>query len=104
MHDIWYSYGLGIGEERTMLNTKRLIPEIYPNPARSYLALRLPPTADRQELKIFDVSGKLIKEIEILRFAQNDKEGEVRISLKGINPGIYFLGIGKEVKKFIVAK
>ena len=29
---------------------------------------------------------------------------ELRISLKGINPGIYFLKVGKETKKFLVVK
>jgi len=29
---------------------------------------------------------------------------EVTISLKGINPGIYFLKLGKETKKFLVVK
>jgi hypothetical protein len=28
----------------------------------------------------------------------------VKISLKGINPGIYFLRLGKETKKFLVVK
>ena len=60
----------------------------------------------RRGIKIFDVSGKLIKEIEILRSAQNDKPSgsEVTISLNGINPGMYFLRLGKETKKFLVIK
>jgi hypothetical protein len=77
--------------------------EVYPNPARSYLAVRLPQTADRQNLKIFDVSGKLIKEIASPPKAdRNDRA--VEISLKGISPGIYFLGFGNEIKKFLVVK
>lgn len=91
-------------KECNMLNTKSLTLEIYPNPMKSFLAIRLLPTADRQTLKIFDLSGKLVKEIEILRSAQNDGMEETKISLKGINPGIYFLQLGKEPKKFLVVK
>jgi YVTN family beta-propeller protein len=90
-------------EETANPNTINLTPEIYPNPARSFLAVRLPQTADRQNIKIFDVSGKLVKEIATPT-ARNDKVREIKISLKGINPGIYFLRLGKETKKFIVAK
>jgi len=50
-------------------------------------------------LKIFDVSGKLIKEIALTGTGQ-----EIKISLQGINPGIYFIRLGTEVKKFLVVK
>ncbi len=75
---------------------------IYPNPAKLYCAVRLPQTMDRYDLKIFDVSGKLVKE-ERVTSTQEHKQ-EVRISLKEINPGIYFLRLGKETKKFIVTR
>jgi hypothetical protein len=94
---------LGI-EDRTMLEAKRYMPEIYPNPASSFHAVRLQQSADRQTLKIFDVSGKLIKEVEILRSAQNDGVVDTKISLKGINPGIYFLQFGTRLEKFLVVK
>jgi hypothetical protein len=117
----------GIAEEnsKVKMQSAKLL-EVYPNPAKSYFTIRLPQTADRQNLKIFDVSGKMIKEIEILRGvypasfekrdcfagarndkrcgAQNDRAGDIKISLKGINPGIYFLRFGKETKKFLVVK
>ncbi|MDH5187131.1 MAG: T9SS type A sorting domain-containing protein, partial [candidate division WOR-3 bacterium] len=94
---------VGIEEERSMLNAERLLPEIYPNPARSFLTIRLPQTADRQNLKIFDVSGKLIKVVDKVTSAQVHKQ-EVRISLKGINPGIYFLQLETEIKKFLIVR
>jgi len=94
--------GGGIAE-RTKLDAERFTPEIYPNPARSFLAIRLPLFAYRQNIKIFDVSGKLIKVEEKVTSEQSHKQ-EVKISLKGINPGIYFLRIGKETKKFLVVK
>jgi len=78
---------------------------IYPNPAKSYLAIRIPLSANCSTLKIFDVSGKLIREIAILvAESHNKQEREIRISLKGINPGIYFIQLGTEVKKFLVVK
>ena len=92
--------------------------EIYPNPAKSVIRVRVPwasfmPNASRPTLKIFDVSGKLIREIaspaplskrqfrnnyatsskKVL--GRNDKR--IEISLKGINPGIYFLQFGKTI-------
>jgi YVTN family beta-propeller protein len=90
-------------EETTNPNPISLTPEIYPNPARSFLAVRLPSTADRQAIKIFDVSGKLVKVTDNVTTAQEHKQ-EIKISLKGINPGIYFLQVGKEVKKLLVVK
>lgn len=103
---IWgkFSSDIGIEEE----NSKVKIPnvklfEVYPNPARLFLAIRLPQTADRQMIKIFDVSGKLVKVANEVTSPQSHKH-EVRISLKGINSGIYFLKLGKDTKKFIVAK
>ena len=56
-------------------------------------------------IKIFDISGKLIKEIVLLASElHNNQEREMRVSLKGINPGIYFLQLGKATKKFMVVK
>jgi hypothetical protein len=85
-------------EERSTLNAERFTPEIYPNPAKSFLAIRLPRTADRQVLKIYDVSGKLINKVTS---TQENKE-EMRISLKGINTGIYFMQLGTEIRKFLI--
>ena len=95
---------IGIGEEnsKVKMQSAKLL-EVYPNPAKSFLAIRLPLTADRQNLKIFDVSGKLVKVMDNVTSPQSHKQ-EVRISLKGINPGIYFLRLGKDTKKFLVVK
>jgi YVTN family beta-propeller protein len=92
-------------EEKTILEAERLIPEIYPNPAGSYLTVRLSAEwrTDHKNLKIFDVSGKLVKVADEVTSEQSHKQ-EIRISLKGINPGIYFLKLGKETKKFLVVK
>jgi hypothetical protein len=94
---------VGMEEERSMFKAKRSTPEIFPNPAKSYFTIRLPQSAVGSLLKIFDVSGKLVKVVPTSTIAQEYKE-EARISLKGINPGIYFLQFGTEVKKFLVVK
>ena len=104
---IWgkfYPFVPGIEEEnsKVKMQSAKLL-EVYPNPAKSHLAIRLPQTADRQTLKIFDVSGKLIEEIATIA-SQPRNDREIKVSLKGINPGIYFLRFGKEVKKFLVVK
>jgi hypothetical protein len=104
--------GSGIEENRQPLTAYRLPLEIYPNPAKAVIYIRVPPTfflphqwgEDRRRgIKIFDVSGTMVKVADAVASAQSHKQ-ELRISLKGINPGIYFLKLGKETKKFIVAK
>jgi hypothetical protein len=96
---------IGIQEDRKPLTIDLLSFEIFPNPAKSYLAIRLPSTADRQAIKIFDVSGKLVKVIDKVTSAQEHKQ-EMKISLKGINPGIYFVQSGWEsiTKKLVITK
>jgi len=97
------SIPVGIEEYRELLDfhpirTEHFPLEVYPNPATSYLAIRIPQTADRQSalggLKIFDVSGKLIKEITF------SSANEPKISLKGIKSGVYLLKIKAENKEF----
>jgi len=121
-NDVWYSRGLGIGEESALggLDAECLKPEIYPNPAKSVIRVRGPfSVKEATDIKIFDVSGKLIKEIATLpsvfasqsigtRYAlRNDRQLETKISLKGINPGIYFLKFesgAKITKKLIIMR
>ena len=113
-NDVWYTTGLGIEEESALggLDALYLTPEIYPNPAKSVIRVRVPPTfflphqwgEDRRRgIKIFDVSGKLIKEIATLpSVTRNDDL--VKISLKGINPGVYIIQLGTITRKLIVTK
>jgi hypothetical protein len=90
-------------EEHPTPDLKYVAFKIYPNPAKSFLAIRLPQIAEHQTIKIFDVSGKLVKVTDEVTSPQSHKQ-EVKISLKGISPGIYFLRLGKETKKFLVVK
>ncbi len=104
-------------EEHPALNANCLPLKIYPNPAKTVIRVRVPgnyfkPDAQSSMLKIFDVSGKLIREIKIPKLTLNsfqgkvqyDRSQEIKISLKGIKPGIYFLRLGAETKKFLVIK
>ena len=101
-------------EERATLNASRKTLEIYPNPAKTYFTVRLPQTANSSQIRMFDVSGKLVRIIKLNK-SKSLIESGVRISLKGINPGFYFLQFGtvestlhpnrvQEVKKFLVVK
>jgi hypothetical protein len=74
---------------------------IYPNPARGFFTIRVPQSADRSEIKIFDVMGKVIKEIATPS-ARNDNI--VRVSLEDIKDGVYFIKAGDQTRKIVVNK
>ena len=78
-------------EEYFIPDVKPFTSEIYPNPANSFFVIRCPLPV--KEIKIFDVSGKLIKEIAF-------SSKEPKISLKGIKTGVYLLKIKAENKEF----
>ena len=79
-------------EEYFLPDVKPLTSEIYPNPAKSFFVIRCPLPV--KEIEIFDVSGKLIKEINF------SSAKEPKISLKGIKTGVYLLKIKTENKEF----
>ncbi len=92
---IKYRATSGVTETRQLFSTYYIPIEIYPNPAKS--AIRVHGPFSEKNIKIFDVSGKLIK----VTNAKEHKQ-EIRISLKGINPGIYFLRVDEKTTKFLV--
>ncbi|MEO0077281.1 MAG: T9SS type A sorting domain-containing protein, partial [candidate division WOR-3 bacterium] len=53
------------------------------------------------KVTIYDVSGKMVKEIALPR---NDQT--VRVSLTGINKGVYFIKVGNTIikEKLVVVK
>lgn len=69
--------------------------EIFPNPAKTFFTIRLPETADRSEVKIFDISGKIVGDCHAI--ARNDNT--VRVSLDGIKNGVYFIKVNNEAVK-----
>jgi hypothetical protein len=90
-------------EERTSLSALRFSLNVYPNPARTFLTIRLPQSVTSSEIKIFDVTGKLTKKIATSA-SQTRNDKLVRVSLGGIKDGIYFVKLDNETKKFIVNK
>jgi hypothetical protein len=96
---IKYVQTSGIEENRSPLPADRLSLKIFPNPAKTFFIVRLPQTADRSQIKIFDVSGKIVKSEEL-------KGKNNRISLNGIKNGVYFVKVGNEMvkEKLVVTK
>jgi len=82
-------------EEGSRLNRGGKSTKICPNPAKSVLLVQLPPGTTSKKIKIFDSAGRLIKE---LGTAKGTSELEIPVSV--LSPGVYFLYIGKEVKRF----
>jgi hypothetical protein len=107
-----------LGIEQTDDNCKLKIENytMYPNPAKTYFTIRLrldevclrrdevrlPQTADRSEIKIFDVNGNIVKSDAL----KSSNGQEIRISLDGIKNGVYFVKVGDEIvkEKLVVTK
>jgi len=110
--------GTGIEENRQMLTVVRLPLEIYPNPARTQTAIRYSLTAkSKVSLKVYDVTGKLIKTFISNRELQPVGTYNVNWDLKDnnhkrVSDGIYFVEVGvhnkeetiKEAKKIMIAR
>lgn len=90
-------YVLSMDEERLMYNAINSVLEIYPNPAKTVLNIRYTQSFRPTILKIYDISGKFIREINLAN-------PETQISLKNMNPGIYFLNLEGKIKKFTILK
>ena len=74
--------------------------EIIPNPVKHRICIHIPGTLNEHtNLSIFNNAGRLVRTIKISAPASN-------ITLKGINPGVYFLKLETEIttKKLIVTK
>ncbi len=95
---IKYVQTQGIEEIASLPLAKTSGVEVYPNPAKSFFVARIPSSIKSQMLRMFDVSGKLLKEIDSPS-AHNGKIAEMRVSLKGIKPGVYFIKVGDEMIK-----
>jgi hypothetical protein len=86
-------------QEHSAHYAPNLMFDIYPNPTKTYFTIRLPQPADRSEIKIFDVNGKIVKSEEL-------KGKNNRVSLNGIKNGVYFVKVGNEMlkEKLVVTK
>ncbi len=97
----WHIANLGIEEESWIATPSAHSGfSFYPNPAKSFFVVRIPSSIKNQTLKMFDVSGKLVKELESFGVR------EMRVTLKGISPGIYFLQLNNEpeTKKLVITQ
>ncbi len=86
---------IGLEENNTRIDSEEIF-KIYPNPTKSYFTIRSPQITNNASLKLFDITGKLIKEVKVTR-------PEMLIPLNGIKPGIYFIEVGTIRKKLIVS-
>ncbi len=93
----WHIANLGIEEEIATLSTRSSF-SIYPNPAKAFFIIRFPLNVQSPMIRLYDVSGKLVKEIDSPS-AHNGKFTEMRVSLKGIKPGVYFIKVRDEMVK-----
>jgi uncharacterized delta-60 repeat protein len=80
-------------EERSPLSADRLSLKVFPNPAKTFFTIRAPLNAQGSMLKMYDVSGKLVKELQSLGV------GELKVSLDGIKNGVYFVQVGDKMVK-----
>jgi uncharacterized delta-60 repeat protein len=71
--------------------------EVYPNPASLFFIIRSPLNAQGLTLRIFDVSGKIVRSEEL-------KGKNNRVSLGGIKSGVYFVQIGDEGDEMVKEK
>jgi len=76
---------------------------ITPNPATDYIEIIIPPLERWSgDVSLFDVLG--IKHMDS-RLRGNDifvsSEGNVRINVSSLSPGVYFVRIGEKVQKFV---
>jgi hypothetical protein len=105
-------------EEHSTLNASSQTFEVYPNPAKSYFTIRLPLSArigsldsrrvdstDNSLIKIYDVTGKVVKEIAMTAL-QSRNVRVVRVLLDGIKNGVYFIQLDNQTttKKLIITK
>jgi len=100
---IKYTQMQGIEESEITTSLARNDFVVYPNPASTYFTLKIPHSLsvnDRLHVKIYDVTGKFVKEVKSLRV------NELRVPLDGIKNGIYFIQIDDDMlkEKLVITK
>ncbi|MFN3916362.1 MAG: T9SS type A sorting domain-containing protein [Flavobacteriales bacterium] len=74
---------------QNILNNK--LPEgfkLYPNPANEYIVLSYSPEYEVNRIRLLDLSGRLIKEIDV-----KQQLNQINILLNDVNSGVYFIEI-----------
>ena len=74
--------------------------EIIPNPAKSYITIKLPSELSNSEIGLLDIRGKTIKSM------RTESKESIDLMLLGISKGVYFIQVNdgekSSVKKLIV--
>jgi hypothetical protein len=60
---------------------------VYPNPASTFLDVKLSGSDDKAEISLYDVTGKLMK--SVTEYASGEKA--IRVSRDNLPSGVYFL-------------
>ncbi len=81
-----FGMSAGIREEQEKINFT-----LFPNPATDNITLRLNKPTNKSTLRLYDISGQLLKAIS----GVNLKDG-YSLSLNGLSPGFYVLNIQNE--------
>jgi hypothetical protein len=86
-------------EDKPLSSTSSLL-NIYPNPAKSQIAIRYSlPAEIKATIQLFDISGRLVKTL----INEEKKPGTYRLTLNTntLSAGIYFLSLETEEKRII---
>ena len=92
---------LDVNEEITTNNEI----SISPNPARDYIEISLDSPSIKRGLggvsfEIFNIFGEKISTPSLLRNA-TPQEGNIKIDISNVAPGVYFIKIGDKFEKFV---
>jgi hypothetical protein len=78
---------------------------LYPNPASDYIEISSPPlergSGGVAPVYIFDVLGMEITSPSLRATPPYHGGEKVRIDVSHLSPGVYFIRVGNEVRKFV---
>lgn len=77
---------------RVNLSDPQSAPRLYPVPAKDFTIVSLPNGTEKAELKIYDISGRMVKSKTVMN-------GE-KLLLQGLQPGIYTVTISISQKQY----
>ena len=89
----------GLEIDRSHYNQEKNEIIIFPNPAEDFIEISYPPSEKRGSggVSIFDILGT-----EVLNNSQlSILNSQLRIDVSNLAPGLYFVRVGDEVRKFV---
>lgn len=70
--------------------------EVYPNPASDVVTIRIPEKINNGTLRIFNISGKMIHQVDMNNYSENT----IKIDVSTFNSGVYFIDLtGDQFRK-----